>query len=163
MCTTHTNNYEALERVILDNIRDVCKKYLDKNKVKDSIGNISPLDNTLKIKKQIESLGLINNKLTENLDKTYMNMLKGIIDEEQYVRVSESLKQEIENNRKNIDNLKNENSESNKIDKKLIDKYINEFLSLENLVRELIINLVEKIYIYQDKQVDIIFTFKNVT
>ena len=50
-----------------------------------------------------------------------------------------------------------------KIDKKLIDKYINEFLSLENLVRELIINLVEKIYIYQDKQVDIIFTFKNVT
>ena len=117
----------------------------------------------MKIKKQIESLGLINNKLTENLDKTYMNMLKGIIDEEQYVRVSESLKQEIENNRKNIDNLKNENSESNKIDKKLIDKYINEFLSLENLVRELIINLVEKIYIYQDKQVDIIFTFKNVT
>ena len=163
VCTTHTNNYEALERVILDNIIGVCKKYLDKNKVKDSIGNISPLDNTLKIKKQIESLGLINNKLTENLDKTYMNMLKGIIDEEQYVRVSESLKQEIENNRKNIDNLKNENSESNKIDKKLIDKYINEFLSLENLIRELIINLVEKIYIYQDKQVDIIFTFKNVT
>lgn len=163
VCTTHTNNYEALERVILDNIRDVCKKYLDKNKVKDSIGNISPIDNTLKIKKQIESLELINNKLTENLDKTYMDMLKGIIDEEQYVRVSESLKQEIENNRKNIANLKNENSESNKIDKKLIDKYINEFLSLENLVRELIINLVEKIYIYQDKQVDIIFTFKNVT
>lgn len=163
VCTTHTNNYEALERVILDNIIGVCKKYLDKNKVKDSIGNISPIDNTLKIKKQIESLELINNKLTENLDKTYMDMLKGIIDEEQYVRVSESLKQEIENNRKNIDNLKNENSESNKIDKKLIDKYINEFLSLENLVRELIINLVEKIYIYQDKQVDIIFTFKNVT
>ena len=48
-------------------------------------------------------------------------------------------------------------------DYKQIDKYINEFLSLENLVRELIINLVEKIYIYQDKQVDIIFTFKNVT
>ena len=163
VCTTHTNNYEALERVILDNIIGVCKKYLDMNKVKDSIGNISPIDNTLKIKKQIESLGLINNKLTENLDKTYMNMLKGIIDEEQYVRVSESLKQEIENNRKNIANLKNENSESNKIDKKLIDKYINEFLSLENLIRELIINLVEKIYIYQDKQVDIIFTFKNVT
>ena len=117
----------------------------------------------MKIKKQIEGLEITNNKLTKSLDKTYMNMLKGIIDEEQYVRVSESLKQEIENNRKNIDNLKNENSESNKIDKKLIDKYINEFLSLENLVRELIINLVEKIYIYQDKQVDIIFTFKNVT
>lgn len=92
-----------------------------------------------------------------------MNMLKGIIDEEQYLRISESLKQEIESNKLSIDNLKNENSESNKIDKKQIDKYINEFLSLENPTRELIINLVEKIYIYQDKTIDIIFTFKNVT
>ena len=121
------------------------------------------LEQILKIKKQIESLELTNNKLTENLDKNYINMLKGIIDEEQYIRISESLKQEIESNKSSIDNLKNENSESNKIDNKMIEKYINEFLSLENPTRELIINLVEKIYIYQDKTIDIIFTFKNVT
>ena len=163
VCTTHTNNYENLERIILDNIKGVYKKYLDRNKVKESIGNISPIDNTLKIKKQIESLEFANNKLTETLDKNYMNMLKGIIDEEQYIRVSENLKHEIENNKSSIDNLKNENSESNKIDNKMIEKYINEFLSLENPTRELIINLVEKIYIYQDKTIDIIFTFKNVT
>ncbi len=64
-----------------------------------------------------------------------MNMLKGIIDEEQYIRVSENIKNEISNNKKNIDNLKNENSESNKIDKKKIEKYINEFISLENPTR----------------------------
>ena len=57
-------------------------------------------DNSLKIKKQIESLELANNKLTENLDKNYMNMLKGIIDEEQYIRVSENIKTEISNNKK---------------------------------------------------------------
>ena len=74
-----------------------------------------------------------------------------------------NIKTEIDNNKKNIDNLKNEQIEENKIDNKQIEKYINEFLSLENPTRELIINLVEKIYIYQDKQVDIIFTFKNVT
>ena len=163
VCTTHTNNYENLERIILDNIKGVYKKYLDRNKVKESIGNISPIDNTLKIKKQIESLEFANNKLTETLDKNYMNMLKGIIDEEQYIRVSENLKHEIENNKSSIDNLKNENSESNKIDNKMIEKYIDEFLSLETPTRKLIINLVEKIYIYQDKTIDIIFTFKNVT
>ena len=163
VCTTHTNNYEVLESVILENIKEVCKKYLDKNKIKESIGNISSIDNTLKIKKQIESLEIANNKLITNLDKNYINMLKGIIDEEQYIRVSENLKHEIDNNKKNIDNLKNENSEFNKIDNKMIEKYINEFLSLEKPTRELIINLVEKIYIYQDKRVDIIFTFKNAT
>ena len=92
-----------------------------------------------------------------------MDRLKGIIDEEQYLRVSENIKKEIDKNKKNIDNLKNESIESNKIDNKQIEKYINEFLSLDNPTRGLIINLVEKIYIYQDKTIDIIFTFKNVT
>jgi hypothetical protein len=92
-----------------------------------------------------------------------MNMLKGIIDEEQYIRITENLKQEIFNNKLSIDNLKNEQINENKVDNKQIEKNINEFLSLENPTRELIINLVEKIYIYQDKTIDIIFTFNNVT
>ena len=115
------------------------------------------------IKKQIESLEITNNKLTESLDKTYMDRLKGIIDEEQYIRVSENIKTEIDNNKKSIDNLKNEQIEPIKIDNKILEKYINEFLSIDNPTRELIINLVEKIYIYQDKTIDIIFTFNNVT
>lgn len=57
-------------------------------------------DNSLKIKKQMEGLELANNKLTENSDKNYMNMLKGIIDEEQYIRVSENIKTKISNNKK---------------------------------------------------------------
>ncbi len=114
--------------------------------------------------KVLESLILDNiRNVCESLDKTYMDRLKGIIDEEQYLRVSENIKTEIDNNKKNIDNLKNEQIEENKIDNKQIEKYINEFLSLDNPTRELIINLVEKIYIYQDKTIDIIFTFKNVT
>ena len=163
VCTTHTNNYEGLENVIINNIREVCKKNLDKYKIKNFLDNLEFEDNTLKIKKQIESLEITNNKLTKSLDKTYMDRLKGIIDEEQYIRVSENIKTEMDNNKKNIDNLKNESIEANKIDNKQIEKYINEFLSIEKPTRELIINLVHKIYIYQDKTIDIIFTFKNVT
>ena len=162
-CTTHTNNYETLEKIILDNIKTVCKKYLDKNKIKDSITDLKFEDNTLKVKRKIESLKLTNNKLIHSLDKTYIDMLKGIIDQEQYIRVSENIKKEIKNNKQNIDNLKNEKFEVHKINTKQINEYINEFLSLDNPTRELIINLVEKIYIYQDKQIDIVFTFKNVT
>ena len=161
VCTTHTNNYEILERTILDEIREVCKKYLNKNKIKNSVCDIEFVDNTLKIKKQIESLEFTNNKLVQSLDKIYMDMLKGLIDEKQYLRVRDNLKKEIENNKTNIGNLKKENLESNKIDNKKIEKYIDKFLSLENPTRELIVNLVEKIYIYQDKTIDIIFSFNN--
>ena len=160
VCTTHTNNYERLEHIVLEQIKDVCKKYIDKNKVKATIDNVIIKDKTIRTKKQLENLEIINKKLIDDLDKTYLDMLKGIIDEEQYIRVRENFKTEIDNNKKNIDNLKNELI--NKIDSGQIEKYIDEFLSLENLTRILIINLVEKIYIYQDKQIDIIFTFQNV-
>ncbi len=162
-CTTHTNNYKTLEKIILDNIKTICEEYLDKNKIKDSITDLKFEDNTLKVKRQIESFELTNNKLIHSLDKTYIDMLKGIIDQEQYIRVSENIKKEIKNNKQNIDNIKNEKFEVHKINTKQINEYINEFLSLDNPTRELIINLIEKIYIYQDKTIDIIFTFKNVT
>lgn len=62
-----------------------------------------------------------------------------------------------------IDNTNNDIAPFKAIMNDMYAKDINEFLSLNNPTRELIINLVEKIYIYQDKTIDIIFTFKNVT
>ena len=158
VCTTHTNNYEILENVILDNIRKVYKKNLDQNKIKNYIENLNFTDNCLKIKKQIESLRITNNKLIENLDKTYMDKLKGLLDESQYLRIRKNLKKEIDDNKLIIANLKKEQLNLNKIDNK---NYINEFLSFDSQNRKLIINLVEKIYIYQNKRIDIIFNFKN--
>ena len=35
----HSNNYEKLEEIILDNLHRICLKYLDKNKVKKSVLN----------------------------------------------------------------------------------------------------------------------------
>ena len=92
-----------------------------------------------------------------------MDILKNFIDEEQYIRVSKSIKKEINSNKSSIDNLKNEQINRNETDNKVLEKVANGFLSTDNLTRELIINLVDKIYIYQDKTIDIIFTFKNAT
>ena len=162
VCTTHTNNYETLEKIILDNTKDICKKYLDNNRIKDFMGNLSFEDKLLRIARQKESLELANNKLTENLDQIYMDMLKGVIDESPYIRVSETIKKEIENNKNGVSELK-KSMDSNKIDNEGINQYVHEFLSLENLNRQLIINLIDKIYIYQDKRIDIIFAFQNPT
>ena len=43
-----------------------------------------------------------------------------------------------------------------------INKYIEEYLNLKKPNRDLIINLIEKIDIYEDKTIDIKFTFKSV-
>ena len=117
--------------------------------------NIELEDDNLKIKKQIESLELTNKTLTENLDKCYLDKLKGILDEDGYLRISDNIKKEIKQNTDEINNLK-ENTNFNQIDKEQIKKYINDFFNIGNPSRNLIINLVDKIYIYQDKTIWII-------
>ena len=42
---------------------------------------------------------------------------------------------------------------------KIIEKYINGFLSMKNPSRELVISLIERVDIYEDKKLDIKFTF----
>ncbi len=161
VCTTHTNNYEVLEYEIINVIKNVCNAYLDKDKIKESLKDIEFKDDSSKIKCEITNLEVINKKLNENLDKSYIDNLKGIIDDEQYARISKLLKQEINANKEKIDNLKAMNVNDSKQDNRQIENYINEFLSLENPTRELIINLIEKIEIYDDKTIDINLTFNN--
>jgi len=142
-------------------IKNVCNAYLDKDKIKESLKDIEFKDDSSKIKCEITNLEVINKKLNENLDKSYIDNLKGIIDDEQYARISKLLKQEINANKEKIDNLKAMNVNDSKQDNRQIENYINEFLSLENPTRELIINLIEKIEIYDDKTIDINLTFNN--
>ena len=45
--------------------------------------------------------------------------------------------------------------------KKKIENYINKFLSMKNPSRELIVNLVDRIDIYEDKRIDVKLSFNN--
>ena len=44
---------------------------------------------------------------------------------------------------------------------KMINEYINKFLSMKEPSRELIINLIDKIEIFEDKTINIKVTFNN--
>ena len=62
-----------------------------------------------------------------------------------------------------LNELKNDNIDGinqDKINQK-IEKYINKFLSMKNPSRELIISLIDRIDIYEDKRINIKFSFKN--
>ena len=41
------------------------------------------------------------------------------------------------------------------------NKYIDNFLEMRNPSRELIVNLIDKIEIFEDKRINIILSFKN--
>ena len=44
---------------------------------------------------------------------------------------------------------------------KIVEKYINKFLNMKNPSRELIVNLIDRIDIYEDKTINVKVTFTN--
>ena len=163
LCTAHSNNYDKLEEFILDSLREVCLKYLDKSKVRDSVINNFKNNNVNSNEKEIEVLSKDINQINDNLDNIYIDKLNKTITEDQFNRVKSKLELELDRKITRLNELKNDNiNEINqdKINLK-IEKYINKFLSMKNPSRELIVNLIDRIDIYEDKRINIKFSFKN--
>ena len=163
LCTAHSNNYDKLEEFILDSLREVCLKYLDKSKVRDSVINNFKNNNVNSNEKEIEVLSKDINQINDNLDNIYIDKLNKTITENQFNRVKSKLELELDRKITRLNELKNDNIDGinqDKINQK-IEKYINKFLSMKNPSRELIISLIDRIDIYEDKRINIKFSFKN--
>lgn len=161
LCTTHSNNYDLLEEAVLKELKDICLRYIDKTKIKNktlnNLNNISKKD----YKKELKSLTKDINLTNDNLDNIYIDKLSKKITEEQFERVKLKLELELERKQKLYDELNNDAIENNAQEKKLknIENHINKFLKLESPSRELIINLIEKIEIFEDKRINLHLTF----
>ena len=163
LCTAHSNNYDKLEEFILNNLREVCLKYLDKNKVRDSVINNYKNNNVNSNEKEIEVLSKDINQINDNLDNIYIDKLNKTITEDQFNRVKSKLELELDRKITRLNELKSDNineMDQDKVNQK-IEKYINKFLSMENPSRELITNLIDRIDIYEDKRINIKVSFTD--
>lgn len=163
LCTTHSNNYDELEKVIINSLINVCLSYVNKEKIKT--GTLKSLKDNDKANTKKELEVVINDikQINDNLDSVYIDKLNKMITEKQFERVKVKLENELNIRQKKYDELNN--SINDNIDKqiknKMINEYINDFLSMKELGRELIINLIDKIEIFEDKRINIILSFKR--
>ena len=159
LCTTHSNNYDELEKVIIKSLTNMCLKYIDKDKIKNNVLNNLTQDNKCNNKKELEVLKNDIKQINDNLDIIYIDKLNKKITEVQFERVKVKLEKELNIKQKkyrefNINNNINEESKN-----KMIIEYINKFLSMKNISRELIINLIDRIEIFEDKTINIKVNF----
>lgn len=159
-CTTHSNNYDELEEVIVKQLKKLCKKYIDKTWIKRNI-NLESMDDCNQVQNTIQNLTENLNQMTGNLDDIYIDQLNRKISKEQYIRVKGKLETNIIAIKKQIDNLKQNLQCLKSSNKQEIDKYIDDFLSFENLSRELLVNLIDKIEIKSDKTIAIQVSFSS--
>lgn len=163
LCTTHSNNYDKLEQLILNNLKELCLKYLDKNKLKEFVIENYKNINTNNNEKEIEILSKEINQINDNLDNIYIDKLNKTITEDQFNRVKNKLEIELDRKITRLNELKKISSEKTNEEKanKEIEKFINKFLTMNNPSRELVSSLIDRIDIFEDKRIVIKVSFSD--
>ena len=157
LCTSHGFNYELLEKMVIEQIKNLFLQ-IDSKKIEMKIkNNISKYDYGKMLKKIETEIKLIN----DNIDKMYVDKLNGKISEEMYDRLFNKLNGEIKQKEAEYIELKNEQVNHSYDDIEKIKNLVNDFLKLEKPTPEIMKVLINRIEIHQDKQVDIIFNFKK--
>lgn len=164
VCTAHRFVYEDLEKLVLKNIKEECLKYVDSTNFADKLKNKEErkqLQVDLKLK--IEKCNREIDKLNKSMDNMYRRLDAGVIDEEQYLRLTQGTKTDIEYEKSLLQRYNNdlENIKNKNIVEPEYSKIVKEFLSLKKPNKLLITRLIDVIYLSEDGTIDIHYKIQN--
>ena len=157
-CTVHSNNYDKLEKNIIDNLYNLINDSININKIKEKvilkINSLKKCDCVFN-KKNIDKEILI---LKDNLDRIYLDKINNLIDDSQYKRLKDKMLNRITfyENKLIKCNYTNDDIYCD------IDNYLSKVFDNFVISRELVLEVIDKIYVYEDKRVDIILNIRNV-
>lgn len=165
LCTPHSMNYDKLETAVLEELRKMCKEYIDVTTFESKVNEEKRKNNQQdKLKRELSKMDLKINQVNNYIDKSYVDKMDGFITAEQYQRVTLKFKGELEELSSKKQELEKEISnigdEDIKKETEMTVKQMKEFLSLKNPSRELLVNLIDKIIISEDKTVEINYKFR---
>ena len=167
ICTRHSNSIPELEEVLIKHIKEVCSRYINEN-LRDELIDMA------KKQKQLELKQISNEKRLETISQKildiglyiknlYMDKVKGVVSENDYI----SLVADFTKDRDNLIKEKEElikiiNNQKPQIDETAkIEKLAKEFLSLERPTKQLLNELIEKITISENKEINFYFKFNE--
>ena len=162
-------NYKKFEKYIIYVVKKICQNYADKKVLYSVYEKYQNKNFEIKkgFKKKIEQLDKAIFEVNNNLDKMYIDKLKDVILEEDYIRYSQKFIFERTNLMKQREELKQrlieeEDSIKNKaIEEKELNILIENFLKLEQIDKMYLYRLINKIEIDKDKNVYIYFNFSK--
>ena len=170
-CYPLSMNYEKLEKHIIDIVKKICRIYADKEvfaRVYEKYQN-KTLDIKEGYRNKLSQINKAINEINSNLDKMYMDKLRDVLQEEDYIRVSQKLKFERTKLNEHKEELEQKLSQTeekmdnkNKVkEEKELEELIGNFLKLEKIDKIYLYRLINKIEIDKDKNIYIYFNFSK--
>mgnify|MGYP004568454945 CR=1 FL=1 len=157
-CTSHGFSYNKLEETVINYIKELFSK-IDNEKIELNIKKDMTKYDYGKILQKLENeIKLINN----NIDQMYVDKLNNKINEEMYERLLKKFRNEIKPKEKEYIEIKKQKEELKQDNTEKIKSVVQDLVSLNEPTPEIMKVLINRIEIHQDKQIDIMFNFKNV-
>lgn len=166
LCTPHCYNYDKLEKIVFDDLREKIKQHIDESNFENKVLKSNNKNNSKAIlSAKLEQLKIKGKQISLYIDKIYEDKLNDIIDTEMFKRNSIKYKNELANIRKRINETEKQLSmitpANEKKEREKMKYKIQEYLNFAKPSRILISNLIDAIYLSQDKTIEIHYRFSK--
>ena len=161
VCTSHTVKEQTVTHAVIEKVQEVCKDYLQAEQLlplaqREVARVLTEADN----EKEVHSLKARIDSLTAQLDKVYMDKLNGILDEADFRRIYTKVKADraaLEQRLSRLDRPGCSPAEQVELAQKLVGR----FLETVSANRELLVSLIERVELTEEKQIIIKFRFNQ--
>ena len=159
LCTPHSNNLEKVTDFVIEQIKSRCKEFLDEEKY-SNLANTSK-DKIIKNKYNVKNEILILEKkikdINKKIDKLFEDKYSGLFEEEDFTRIYARQIETRKNTEERIKQLKvMEEKEDSSVD---INKLVKDFVNMKEITRTMLVSLVDKIEISENKEITIYYKF----
>lgn len=162
-CTCHCVRVEDVTNAVLTEIYKVCEKYicyLNFEEIAEEAEKKLQAEKRRK-KKDVIDIKARLEAVRSQIDKTYSDKLAGIVDEDVFKRAYKRLKDEEEILCEKVQAFKSSDEDNIKLNAKKIKELTQQFVDAKEYSRELVVSLIEKIELTENKEVHIYFRFKE--
>ena len=162
-CTSHSCRYETIETLVLKEIERMSKKSVNKKKYEDILKKNNNKSIMLEdINNRIDKANNLIKNNSEAIKIMYKDRVRNIIDLNTYKEVYDEILNEINETKSLIKELKISRKRmlSTNLDSNNYQKVVEDYLSMKKTNRLLLSNIIEKITLDKNKNIDIYYKIK---
>lgn len=159
VCTCHSIKEKTVTDAVIDKVREVCQAYLNPDELlpvaREAVENARKQNN---LEAELQVVQAKIDSLTVNLDRMYTDRLNGLLPEEDFQRIFGRIKlerEQLEKKRQELELQKKSPVRSEDRARELVQR----FIETAGESRELLVSLIERVELTEDKEVIIKFRF----
>jgi len=159
-CTPHSNSLNAVTDLVIKMVRERCKSFLEEEDYNKSAIQLQRRINTRKnmIKNEISSLNKQLADVNKKIDKIYEDKISETLRDEDFKRLYANFSER----RTAIEKMIVELEKTSEEEEKIIDitKIVKQFMKMKDVSRPMLVSLVDKVVINEQKEITIYYKFK---